>query len=176
MTEHWYPLVVSAQREIIAVSELLHAGIHAFTPCDKLFVRQSPDGTKVVRDQPLLPKYVFAQSPDWSVISQIICRKTGRKLIRTLNDGNGAPYRLPYPEIVRMMYLAEAGPPQSIPVSRKLSPGDVCTILDGPFAGRRVKVKRDDGLVRRWCEQIGSTLLGRSEMSIPIVQLERAAA
>ncbi len=172
-TDNWFCLVVSSQREISAVTELARIGIKSFTPTEKIFVRQHVSGLKIVRDRPLMPRYVFAANPAWYDVRQLNFR--GRPLVNGVLSANGRPYLLPKHEIMSLMHLAENGPPQSIPVSRKLAPGDVCIINGGPFDGLRVKVKRDAGETRRWCELIGVSLLGKREIDVPVELLTAAA-
>lgn len=141
----WYALVVPAQREIAAVKEL-SAVCEAFAPTTYVVVRQArvaagQPAKKTVRQVPLLTRYVFARDPDWYAIRRLQFPGTLKTVVNGVLSADGTPYRLPNADLLEMRRLAEQGPPQ-VPVSRGLAAGDIVQIIDGSFAGFRVKVIR----------------------------------
>ena len=170
---NWFALVVPSQRELAAVRELARIGCRAFAPTETVFVRQNANGQKVVRHRAIMSRYVFAADPNWYEVRQL--QHNGRPIVTGVLSSNGSPYRLPNYEIMSLMHLAENGPPQSIPVSRRLSPGDVCVFADGSFQGMKVKVKADSGDGRMLCEFVGAAILGKQEIDLPVGLLKVAA-
>ncbi len=169
----WYCLVTAPQREIAAV-KALQPHCQAFAPVEYRHIRTTKlkDGTakKIVRPFPILPRYVFAQSPDWYAIRNLEFPGTALKIVANVLASDGTPHRIPQHEVMQMMHLAEHGPPK-VEASRGVHPGDIVNISDGPFAGFKVKVTQATNSHAR---VLFKFLNGLREIELP-VELLRAA-
>jgi len=140
----WYVVVVPPMRERAAV-EAMSPVCRAFAPIEYVFRRASPHNKKKVAvPRPLFPRYVFVENPDWYAISRLEFPDSLQKVVTGWLGMDGRPSRLPAPEVMHLIAVAEQAPPTTISVGRGLKLGDRAIISEGPFAGHTVRVTRTD--------------------------------
>lgn len=150
----WYCATVPPQKELAAVS-VLKRHCEAFSPMEYVHVRRSrqamgKSAPVIVRPKAIYSRYVFVKSPDWYTIRSLELPGTGRPAITGWLTDTLTPFGRPAPlrdsELLNILAIHENGPPNVIPAARGINPGDTAIIIDGPFEGHRVKVRRIDGV------------------------------
>jgi len=132
----WYVAQTKPRQEYRALENLINQGYECVLPeyqCERL--RQ---GVRVLRNEPLFPRYLFIRlntvSMDWGPI------RSTYGVVGLVRFG-GVPASVPEG-------LVEAMIKRSVPQQNLFSAGDQVSITTGPFAGLEGIFEQDDGVAR----------------------------
>lgn len=166
---HWI-LTVPPQRELKASEALRALGCDAWTPVEYRHRRANRhSGRKIASAYVILNRYVIVAAPSlpWGTLDNL--RKRG--LATGYLGIDGAPAALPHAEAMRLRAIGDHIEPATIRVNRGIKCGERCVIVDGPFAGKVVKVER----IKKDAATALIHWLGRvHEVQLPLSILEAA--
>ena len=133
-SDHWYLLHTKYKQEKKAAQELRQQNISVFLPLHKL--EKIVKGNKVIKEEPLFSRYLFAQfdieNTSWTSI------KSTRGVSNFVEFGNG-------PAIVDQAIVKELKKIDLLPPEPYFKIGEKVRIIDGSLKGLRAIYQASDG-------------------------------
>lgn len=140
----WHILTVAPQTEMRVDQALRDMGYETLFPMDYVIRRRNRHENPVVSPVPAMRGYMPIGSeiePNWAAIHELKSTNGRRMVIGALGH-NHLPEPISTLAVQRLRDMCTVGPPEAIPASRQVKVGEVAIILDGPYAGHRVIVRR----------------------------------
>lgn len=178
----WYCLRIRAQREFHAERKLRERGHHAYCPVEIKMVRRiGREKRRVPKAYPLCLRYAFigeeiGRPLPWLMLLDDRYRDPALAMIQGVIHIGGSPGAIPASEMQRVFANAKAPTPYRGSVNPHVGiilpkTGDNVEIMDGPFAGRMVKIEDVHGHHARIILELFG---GLCDADVPLEYLEVA--
>jgi transcription antitermination factor NusG len=162
----WFVIRTHSRRELKVHGELQEIGFNSMVPLQHRIVRPSRHSKRrELRSQPLMFGYLFLEADElpWQEIKDV----SG---IHGFIARDGDPYALRPADIERLLALSSVMAQDDDP-DRPLRPGDNARVINGPYAGKVIRVIDIVGPSAKWVTEL---LGSKRTISIRLTNLERA--
>lgn len=134
----WYCIYTAMRGEARAAATIGDIGFQTYAPTEPVWVRlRANSRRRVLKQRPLLPRYVFCQfdvnCDNWPAILQaegVESILSTQRLVGTSGDFISHPIRIPERQMARLRNVEHD--PEILHLAKA---GDIMRIIGGPFAG-----------------------------------------